>query len=165
MLRENFASFSTTLMEGWKRFGATPLLSVFVPYNLHFPSYKHSNLGYGVAEGVIAKIPTAKTEKTQKLCISEAIRKHCFSLCFCCSVNKTLKNETISKPTKSSIQFYRNSVIFRVIKMSQKGYTNNNDISCKKANKHSPQLNKLQLINFKGAMSRPAHVRDLRSTS
>ena len=120
MLRENFASFSTTLMEGWKRFGATPLLSVFVPYNLHFPSYKHSNLGYGVAEGVIAKIPTAKTEKTQKLCISEAIRKHCFSLCFCCSVNKTLKNETITKPTKYCIQFYRNSVIFKVIKISQK---------------------------------------------
>ena len=106
-----------------------------------------------------------KTEKAQRLCISEAIRKHCFSLCFCCSLNKTLKDEAISKPTKSCIQFYRNSVIFKVIKMSQKRYTNNNGIPCKKANKHLPQLNKLQLINFKGAMSRPAHVRDLRSTS
>ena len=52
-----------------------------------------------------------------------------------------------------------------MIKISQKTYTNNNGIPCKKANKHSPQLNKLQLINFKGTMSRPAHVRDLRSTS
>ena len=74
-----------------------------------------------------------KTEKTQKLCISEAIRKHCFSLCFCCSLNKTLKDEAISKPTKSCIQFYRNSVIFKVIKMSQKRYTNNTGIPCKKS--------------------------------
>ena len=60
MLRGNFASYSATLMEGWNSFGATPLLSVFVPYNLHFPSCKHSNRGYGVAEGVIAKLLTAK---------------------------------------------------------------------------------------------------------
>ena len=63
------------------------------------------------------------------------------------------------------MQFYRNSVIFKVIKISQKTYTNNNGIPCKKDNKQSPQLNKLQLINFKGTMSRPAHVRDFRSTS
>ena len=61
MLRGNFASYSATVMEGWNNFGPTPLLlSVFVPYNLHFPSCKHSNRGYGVAEGVIAKLPTAK---------------------------------------------------------------------------------------------------------
>ena len=52
-----------------------------------------------------------------------------------------------------------------MIKISQKTYTNNNGIPWKKANKDSPQLNKLQLINFKGTMSRSAHVRDLRSTS
>ena len=63
-------------------------------------------------------------------------------------MNNTLKNETITKTTKNCIQFYRNSVIFKVIKMSQKRYTNNNGIPCKKANKHSPQLNKLQLINL-----------------
>ena len=60
MLTGNFASYLATLMEGWNSFGATTLLSVFVPYNLHFPSCKHSNRGYGVAEGVIAKLPTAK---------------------------------------------------------------------------------------------------------
>ena len=62
-------------------------------------------------------------------------------------MNKTLKNETITKTTKNCVQFY-GTVIFKVIKMSQKRYTNNNGIPCKKANKHSPQLNKLQLINF-----------------
>ena len=60
-------------------------------------------------------------------------------------MNKTLKHEKITKNTKNCIQFYRNSVIFKVKKMSQKNYTNNNGISCKKANKHSPQLNKWQL--------------------
>ena len=129
--------------------------------------FLHVNIQPGVwcCRGCDCQTPYCKRLKRQKLCINEAIRKHCFSLCFCCSVNKTLKNEAISKPTKSCIQFYRNSVIFREIKMSQKRYTNNNGIPCKKANKHSPQLNKLQLINFKGTMSRPAHVRDLRSTS
>ena len=49
-----FASYSATLMEGWNNFGSTSLLmSVFVPYNLHVPSCKHSNRGCGVAEPVI----------------------------------------------------------------------------------------------------------------
>ena len=76
-----FASYSATMMEGWNNVGPTPLLlSVFFPYNLHFPSCKHSNRGEGVCccRGCDCQIPTEKGLKvTEPECISESIRKHC----------------------------------------------------------------------------------------
>ena len=87
-----FVFYSATGMEGWNYSGPTLLLLlVFVRYNLHAPSCKHSNRGVWCCRGCDRQIPTAKDcIDTEPECISET----------CFSVDKALKMSQLNWTTK-----------------------------------------------------------------